>query len=77
MLTGTASSLELSNGLLSRRFALKPAFGTVDLLNLNTNESALRSILPEGSLTINGTAYVLGGLTVKAVPSSTGPKFTG
>ena len=41
------ASLALDNGLLRRQFVLSPAFGTIDLANAVTNESALRHIQPE------------------------------
>jgi hypothetical protein len=79
-LAGFAEStdvIRLGNGLIERTFTTAPSFGTVDLLNLRTGDSALRHILPEAAFTINGTKYTLGGLYVADEPSTTGPTFTG
>ena len=64
--------LELSNTLTSRRFVLSqtanapPLFGTLDWL-VNTTasgaESMLRALEPEASITLDGVAYDVGGLT--------------
>jgi hypothetical protein len=76
-IVSSEASVALSNGVLRREFITTPAFGTVDLLNMATNESALRHILPEATLTMDGVNYVVGGLFIKDTPSPTGPKFTG
>jgi hypothetical protein len=73
----TTRTLTLSNGLLQRTFTTSPGFGTLDLRNLRTGDSALRHILPEASLRIAGMNYTLGGLSIADVPSPTGPKWTG
>jgi hypothetical protein len=70
-------AIRLGNGLVERTFTTVPSFGTVDLLNLRTGDSALRHILPEAAFSINGTKYTLGGLYIADEPSTTGPKFTG
>jgi hypothetical protein len=54
--------LILSNGLVRRVFRLIPNLATVDFTNLVTGECLLRAVSPEGSLTINGKEYSLGGL---------------
>lgn len=55
--------LELSNGLISRRFTLTPDFGTIDyVLNATTPyggaQSMFRAVKPEAIVSING--YVAG-----------------
>ncbi len=52
----------LSNGLIRRVFRTEPNAATVGLDNLMTGETLLRAVLPEGSVTINGTEYPIGGL---------------
>jgi len=71
------ATLSLSNGLLERSFVTQPSFGTVELRNLRTGDSALRHIVPEAALTIDGVNYTLGGLYMADEPSSTGAQFTG
>lgn len=65
--------LEIGNGLLSRRFVLQPAFGTLDyVLNATTErggeQSMLRVIRPEGRITLDGVEYNIGGLVQKQTP---------
>ena len=43
---GGAQLLTLSNGLLERSFSTSPAFGTTELRNERTGQSALRQLLP-------------------------------
>lgn len=52
----------LSNGLISRTFAIGPAAATVAFDNLLTHASILRGIKPEAEISINGTNYEVGGL---------------
>ena len=59
--------IELTNGLVSRRFVTSPGFGTVDyILNASTafggEQSMFRTVKPEAVLQINGTLYNVGGL---------------
>lgn len=61
--------VEISNGLISRRFVTSPAFGTIDyILNASTpfggEQSMFRTVKPEAQITLNGTAYNVGGLTL-------------
>ena len=59
------SGVELSNGLLSRRFITKPAFATWDFVSLLEDSgpsSLLRGVAPETVVTLDGTAYNVGGL---------------
>lgn len=57
-----ASSITLANGLVSRIIRITPNAATVALDNLATGQSELRSIRPEASVTLNGTAFDVGGL---------------
>ena len=75
--SGDSTIIRLGNGLISRTFTTSPSFGTIDLQNLRTSDSALRHILPEAAFSINGTEYTLGGLYIADEPSTTGPQFTG
>jgi hypothetical protein len=52
--------LELSNGLLTRRFTLQPGFGTVDFLE--KDKSMLRAIEPEATLVLNSSLFQIGDL---------------
>lgn len=52
----------LTNGLVSRVFRIFPNLATVDIQNLMTGENLLRAVSSEGSLTIDGKPYFLGGL---------------
>jgi hypothetical protein len=74
---GALPTITLGNGLIQRTFTTAPSFGTIDLQNLRTGDSALRHIVPEAALAINGTNYTLGGLYIVDEPSSTGAQFTG
>ncbi|MDP4205028.1 MAG: hypothetical protein Q8859_03440 [Bacteroidota bacterium] len=56
-------NIVLSNGLISRTFSLKPDAATIGFDNLMNNEGLLRSVRPEGIITINGNTFKLGGLT--------------
>jgi hypothetical protein len=62
----TPGFLTLSNGLLSRTFAIAPCFATVDL-ELHTPPTKLfRGLSPEATLTLNGTATAIGGCNGQA-----------
>ncbi len=52
----------LDNGLLQRRFRLKPNVVCIDYKNKINSKQLLRSVKPEARLTINGTSYNIGGL---------------
>lgn len=55
--------IALENGLLRRSFCLAPNAATIALDNLMTGESALRTVRPEATLTLNDNALAVGGLT--------------
>ncbi|MEN6312025.1 MAG: alpha-galactosidase, partial [Acidobacteriota bacterium] len=59
---GSAGTIELSNGLISRTFRLKPAAATVDFRNLVTGEAILRAVRPEAEIVVDGKPYPVGGL---------------
>lgn len=56
--------LELTNGVVSRRFVTEPAFGTIDvLLHASAGtQSLLRAIEPEARVVVDGVDYAVGGL---------------
>lgn len=56
------SNLVFSNGLISRTFSIAPDLATIGFENLATGESIIRSVRPEGSVTINGITIEIGGL---------------
>lgn len=53
----------LTNGLIARVFRVQPNLATVDYQNLMTGESLLRAVSNEGSVTIDGKKYSIGGLS--------------
>jgi len=55
-------NLVFSNGLVARTFTLNPDFATIGYQNLVTNESMIRSVRPEASVTINNIQLEVGGL---------------
>lgn len=57
-----AGTLTLENGLARRVIKLAPNAATIDLTNASTGEQLLRAVSPEARVTINGTAYNIGGL---------------
>ena len=61
--------LTLSNTLISRLFTTSPAFGTIDYRSETMQKSLLRTILPEGYITLDGIEYPIGGL-VSSLPHS-------
>ena len=52
----------LTNGLVSRVFRITPNLATTNIYNNITGESMVRTACPEGTVTINGKDYSLGGL---------------
>jgi hypothetical protein len=74
-----ANTIELTNGLLSRVFAVSPFFATWDLAD--AHGSVLRGLSPEATLTLDGVTYDVGGAvamkddgrTVCPLPSGVGP----
>ncbi len=52
----------LYNGLVKRVFRLQPNVACIDYKNMANGQQLLRSVKPEGRVTINGVAYDIGGL---------------
>lgn len=59
----TADEVVLTNGLVERRIQLRPFVGTTSLLRLDTGEQFVRTVEPEGRLTLSGRDVWLGGVT--------------
>ncbi|HQH72127.1 MAG TPA: alpha-galactosidase, partial [bacterium] len=55
--------LVMDNGLVSRVFYLGPNFATADLVNRMTGDGLLRGVKPEARITLDGSAFDIGGLT--------------
>lgn len=70
---GAVPGLVLSNGLLSRTFALAPCFATVDLQLLPTRTRFVRALAPEAQLSLNGTTYGVGGCVGQPRPEFLAP----
>lgn len=58
-----ANEITLSNGLIRRTIRIQPNAGTVALDDLGRDESLLRGVKPEASITLNGKSFDVGGLT--------------
>ncbi|MBZ4191601.1 alpha-galactosidase [Niabella beijingensis] len=54
--------LLLSNGLVQRRFRLRPNLACIDYKNRITGQQLLRSVKPEARISIDGLPYNIGGL---------------
>lgn len=59
---GSSNEIILQNGLLRRAFRLSPNAASIALDNLMTEESVLRAVEPEATLTIDGKEHKIGGL---------------
>ncbi|WP_206082024.1 NPCBM/NEW2 domain-containing protein [Maribellus sediminis] len=55
--------LIISNGLVARVFRVSPNLATIDYINQMTGESLLRAVSNEGTITIDGKTYTVGGLS--------------
>lgn len=60
-----ANHLTLTNGQISRTFTTLPSFGTVAFRSETKERSILRTVLPEGFVTLDGFQYPIGGLETK------------
>jgi hypothetical protein len=60
--TNHANEIVMSNGLVSRTFRLAPNAATVGLDDLVGGRALLRGVKPEAQVTLNDTAYPIGGL---------------
>ncbi len=67
--------LVLDNGLIRRSFLVKPNLACVELKQLHTGESFLRSIRPECRITIDGHSYDVGGLQGQPVDNFLRPEW--
>lgn len=67
--------MALSNGLITRTFALNPNGATIGLDNLVTNEALVRAVSPEAVLWINGHEIKAGGLTGQPIGNYLLPKW--
>lgn len=67
--------MALSNGLITRTFALNPNGATIGLDNLITNEALVRAVSPEAVLWINGHEIKAGGLTGQPIGNYLLPKW--
>jgi hypothetical protein len=54
--------VNMTNGLIERKFRIKPNFSTVGINNLVTGQSYLRGVRPEAAIVVNGQRYDVGGL---------------
>ena len=61
--TESNKDLVLTNGLVARVFRIIPNLATIDYINRMTGESLLRAVSNEGTLTIDGKTYSIGGLS--------------
>ncbi|MCA9106553.1 MAG: hypothetical protein KDA83_14115 [Planctomycetales bacterium] len=55
--------IALDNGLVRRTFRISPNAATVGLDQLSAEESLLRGVKPEATISIDGREYAVGGLT--------------
>jgi hypothetical protein len=55
-------NLEISNGLISRTFSIKPDGATISFMNLMTGTELLRAVKPEAAMKIDSADLVIGGL---------------
>ena len=60
--TPDARGIVVANGMVWRTFRITPNLATTDYVNRMTGERMLRAVSAEGSVSINGTRYPLGGL---------------
>ena len=60
-------SVELTNGLISRSFSLKPDGATISMGNKMTGAELIRAVKPEAKITLDGIEYKIGGLTGQPV----------
>ena len=61
--TPDGMGIMMTNGLISREFRISPGLSTINISNLMTGDSMLRTACSEGTLTIDGKDYPLGGLS--------------
>jgi hypothetical protein len=59
--TSVPGFITLSNGLISRQFAISPCFGTVEYLQIPAQRTFFRALSPEATVSINATTFSIGG----------------
>lgn len=59
--------IELTNGLISRRFSTTPGFATVDYYSHEKKSSLIRAIQPEAIVKLDGIAYNVGGFKTEGM----------
>lgn len=67
--------VEISNGLISRLFSIKPDGATIGFENLMNSKELLRAVKPEAVVSINGKTYKLGGLIGQPVNNYLSDEF--
>lgn len=60
--TPDGKGVVLANGMVAREFRIFPNLATVDIINRMTGESMVRAVSDEGTVTIDGREWSLGGL---------------
>ena len=60
--TADRKGIVLANGMVAREFRIFPNLATVDIINRMTGESMVRAVSSEGTITIDGREWSLGGL---------------
>ncbi|WP_071134752.1 NPCBM/NEW2 domain-containing protein [Millionella massiliensis] len=60
--TADRKGVILANGMVAREFRIVPNLATVDIINRMTGESMIRAVSSEGTITLDGRQYTLGGL---------------
>lgn len=60
--TPDRKGIVISNGMVARVFRVVPNLATTDIVNRMTGESMIRAVSSEGSLTIDGKKFHIGGL---------------
>lgn len=61
-LSPDGKELTIGNAMVSRTFRLEPSLATISILNKMTGEEMIRAASPEGSVTVDGNVYSIGGL---------------
>ncbi len=72
--TSQPREIVLDNGLLRRSFLVAPNLGCIEFKQLQSGASLLRSIRPEGRISINQREYNIGGLRGQSVENFLQPK---
>ena len=73
--TTIKNTVEISNGLITRRFTINPDGATIGFENLMTGKELLRAVKPEAVIALNGKPYRIGGLTGQPVKNYLSEEF--